>query len=290
MTFSVFEYIQKLGAELVAAYDMGGMATTPGAKGTSRENAVREKLEQVLPRGTGVGTGFVIDVQGNVSKQMDIILYERDLCPVYKLNNSDEAAYYPCEGVYAVGEVKSTINSQEFKDILAKIESVRVLRRYVSKHREAIGEDIFAPARHYGSTQHTGLTIVLDKKKEEYEQDKTGRHQIIAFGIGKSMTLSYDSAVKLLSEHLAVGKAAYLPNLILELDRASIMPVKGNKISSVSGIEAAGFVAIETCQDGFPLLITKLISAFTRGLTSHEDSYGKYFATLSKEPGYPVLA
>ena len=69
------------------------------------------KLAQVFSGGVGVGTGFVIDSTGNVSKQQDIILYEKSFCPVYRINDLDEVAYYPCEGVFAVGEVKSTIGS-----------------------------------------------------------------------------------------------------------------------------------------------------------------------------------
>ena len=43
---------------------------------------------------------------------MDVVLYEKEQCPVFCINNSAETTYYPCEGVLAVGEVKSTIGNR----------------------------------------------------------------------------------------------------------------------------------------------------------------------------------
>ena len=86
--FSIDEYLRILGDELIAAFAQGGLAPSPGTKGASREKAVRDKLRQLLPSGIGVGTGFVIDSQGNVSLQQDIVLYEDGICPVFRLNKS----------------------------------------------------------------------------------------------------------------------------------------------------------------------------------------------------------
>ena len=66
---------------------------------------VRHRLEQILSRGIAVGSGCVIDSYGNVSRQQDVVLYEREICPVFSINDTPEARYCPCEGVIAVGEV-----------------------------------------------------------------------------------------------------------------------------------------------------------------------------------------
>ena len=128
--FSVTEYMKILGDELISAFAQGGLAPTPGIKGEARETAVRAKLRQLLPLGIGVGSGFVIDSDGNTSRQPDIVLYEEDICPVFRLNESHEGSFYPCEGVFAVGEIKSTIGSKETQDIIEKIASVRKLNRF----------------------------------------------------------------------------------------------------------------------------------------------------------------
>ena len=60
---------------------------------------------------------------------MDVILYERDLCPEFCINNSPETTYYPAEGVLAVGEIKSTIGKRELADSFEKLRSVKALQR-----------------------------------------------------------------------------------------------------------------------------------------------------------------
>ena len=98
------------------------------------EQPVRAQMEQILPRGINVGSGFVIDSHGGTSRQADLVLYERDICPVFSINNTPETTYYPCEGVIAVGEVKSTLDSQSLKDAFKKIASVKKLKRHQVYH------------------------------------------------------------------------------------------------------------------------------------------------------------
>ena len=75
-----------------------------------------------------MGTGCVIDSEGNASAQIDVILYEQQLCPVFKF--AEDIGYYPCESVIAVGEIKSTIGKKELGDIYEKVASVRKLNRF----------------------------------------------------------------------------------------------------------------------------------------------------------------
>ena len=58
--------------------------------------------------------------------------------------------FYPCEGVFAVGEVKSTIGTKEAKDVIRKIASVRRLSRFARPDARGI---CFRP---YGSRIPTG--------------------------------------------------------------------------------------------------------------------------------------
>ncbi len=128
-TFDPAEFVRRIGLDLVRAFDNAREATTPELVGDAMEEPVRERLEQILPRGIGVGSGCVIDTKGGTSRQMDVVLYERDLCPVFCINNSPETTYYPAEGVLAVGEVKSTIGKRELADSFEKIRSVKALQR-----------------------------------------------------------------------------------------------------------------------------------------------------------------
>ena len=72
----------------------------------------------------GVWSGCVIDSYGNTSRQMDVVLYEKEVCPVFAINEDPAETYYPCGGVIAVGEVKTAIDSSELVDIFKKVKSV----------------------------------------------------------------------------------------------------------------------------------------------------------------------
>ena len=102
-TFSVDDFVARIGERLVMEFEAAREATTPVAVGDAIEQPVRDQLEQILPRGIGVGSGFVIDSSGATSRQTDVILYEKEICPKFSINKARGTEYYPCEGVIAVG-------------------------------------------------------------------------------------------------------------------------------------------------------------------------------------------
>ncbi len=128
-TFDPAEFVKRIGQDLVRAFENAREATTTELVGDAMEQPVRDRLVQILPRGIGVGSGCVIDTKGGTSRQIDVVLYERELCPVFCINNSPETTYYPAEGVLAVGEIKSTIGKRELADSFEKICSVKTLHR-----------------------------------------------------------------------------------------------------------------------------------------------------------------
>ena len=160
------------------------------------ERSVRKALETLLPYGVSIGSGCVIDSQHHTSRQMDVVIYERDICPVFCIDDNPETTYYPCEGVIAVGEVKSRVGKTEFDDSVKKIESVKKLRRafHIAPMRGTpTGQGAFY--RHYGATNSRlsvgsfdpevdargdiGTFILTDKLQvgcetvEEYYQQRT---------------------------------------------------------------------------------------------------------------------
>ena len=133
-TFDLDVFIRRIGRRLVEEFADARTATSPSTVGAAMEQPVRDQLEQILPRGIGVGSGFVIDTYGGTSRQTDIVLYEKDICPVFSINRSPETTYYPCEGVLAVGEVKSALDSSSLKDAFSKVCSVKSLKRQPIYH------------------------------------------------------------------------------------------------------------------------------------------------------------
>jgi len=95
--------------------------------GEAREYALRKILEKYLSQRVGIDQGFVIDTQGQESKQIDIIIYDKTVATVFEVSDTK---YFPCEIVLAAGEVKSDIDSKkDLKEALDKIKSVKGLDR-----------------------------------------------------------------------------------------------------------------------------------------------------------------
>ena len=263
--FSVTEYIKVLGDELISAFAQGGLAPTPGIKGETRETAVRAKLRQLLPLGIGVGSGFVIDTDGNTSRQIDIVLYEEDMCPVFRLNESREGSFYPCEGVFAVGEVKSTIGSKETQDIIEKIASVRKLNRF-ARPTTGIG---FRP---YGTRMALGIA------GKSYDQNAQGRNQIWGFGIARDATVAPATLAQKIADYCDGENRILAPNLITTTEGLVVKPIAihgQTQQVAWSAIEATGYMTT-VLPNPLASLISDLNRAFKSGFTVPEEAYGEY--------------
>lgn len=104
----------------------------PADSGEARENALRNLLKNYLPKRIAIDTGYIIDTQGNTSKQMDVVIYDSTIATIFDVSG---IKYFPCEIVIAVGQVKSDIKSRErLSAALLNIESVKKLDR--SNHGE----------------------------------------------------------------------------------------------------------------------------------------------------------
>lgn len=101
--------------------------THPVAKGDSAEAEWMVMLKSYLPSRYCVDMAFVIDCEGNVSDQIDIVIYDRHYSPF--ILKQEGATYIPAESVYAVIEVKPTLNSANIKYASEKANSVRRLKR-----------------------------------------------------------------------------------------------------------------------------------------------------------------
>lgn len=117
---------QQLRAVLAEA----GCEGHPTTSGDISEGAWRSMLRNFLPRRYEVGTGFVVDSKGGISEQQDVILYDRHYSPaLLSTSEPDQPAYVTVESVYAVLEVKPTLNKTNTIAAAAKAASVRQLHR-----------------------------------------------------------------------------------------------------------------------------------------------------------------
>ena len=118
---------------------------------------------------------------------MDVVLYEKHLCPVYRINNDPATTYYPCEGVIVVGEIKSRMASTDLEDTFIKIASAKKLRRHTLRSNAASKLRLPAsvPFRRYGSPDS-----MVGTRTEEFNQDSKPFDQIFGFSLAGSLGLN----------------------------------------------------------------------------------------------------
>lgn len=99
----------------------------PVAKGDSSERVWLEMLQTYVPKRYQVARTFVIDSRDMCSKQMDVVIFDRQYSPF--IFNYQGELVVPAESVYAIFEAKQTINPAYIAEAKEKIASVRRLYR-----------------------------------------------------------------------------------------------------------------------------------------------------------------
>ena len=96
-------------------------------KGTVNEDHFISILRKYLPNRYAIDTGIILDSTGSTSDQIDVVVYDRQYTPT--LLDQKEHRYIPAEAVYAIFEVKPSINKQHLDYAGNKAKSVRLLKR-----------------------------------------------------------------------------------------------------------------------------------------------------------------
>ena len=265
--FDTHENIKSLGRELVLAYENAAQGTTPGLKGDARERAVRTKLEAILPGGIGVGTGCVIDSEGSASAQIDVILFEQQFCPVFKLG--EDIGYYPCESVIAVGEIKSTIGNKELGDIYEKVASVRKLNRFP----KPVGREE-PPA---GTVEYR---TYLDKNTRRMNGDRetiqnaSPSAQIYGFGLGQTFGANPETMIKHTKNLYNEVAEELRPNVVLTLNQEAIAPAVGMQ-TSFTALGSPGVTFLKP-ENSLEYLLVSLFSIIQNGITAPGYVFERY--------------
>ena len=280
-TFDANAFMENLGKGLVREFEEARQATTGPLIGAAIETPVRKRLEQVLPRGIAVGSGCVIDSYGNCSRQQDVVLYERDDCPVFSVNDTPESTYYPCEGVLGVIEVKSSITSSTLRDSFEKIASVRRLTRHnVIEQLGPRGES----RPRYRRYQNTRMADAISfQEPQDLEPD--GLHQVFGAVLGGRLAMKAktfgDRFTALVSEFGDDNS----PNMAAILDSGSLVPfsmAESENRAQFSTKAATHFMFVGS--DPLRELIDRVYMTYRHGVTSPTEVFSRYIGRL--EDGY----
>jgi hypothetical protein len=274
MAFDGPSFIKHIAQRLVQEFEFSAGAGTPGLIGAAKEHPARVQLERLMPEGIAVGSGIVVDSYGGVSRQQDIIIYEK-LCPVFTHNGAPEATYYPVEGVIAAGEVKSSLGKSEITDAFEKSRSVKALRRHSVATDDGLGYSAVG-FRNYGlSATFAGC------RGNEFNQDAESLHQIFTFILCEKFISSPETTVKNAADLFRDLGLGLGPNFICSLRDGFIVPYNSAKNSITRApMEADGLMFCDQPNDSFSQLLSMIRIYVNSGKTVERGHYERYFRPL----------
>ena len=273
--FDPTQFVNRIGRKLVMEFADASEAGTPGLIGSAREHPARVQLMKLLPAYVSIGSGLLIDSYGEQSKQQDIVIFERDFCPVYSINDTPDATYFPIEGVIANGEVKSSVDKGVLFTALDNIRSAKLLRRYAHKTDEGFGS--LASFRSFGM----GASFAAIPSNE-FNQDLNFRDQIYSFILCNSFTHSPEAILDNLVEYQRLHGHEYMPNIIISLNNGFIqgMQCKNMKLQfSLLTSDTFSFVpASDRC---FTYLFNELRQHIRDARTVPLEALDRYMTSLN---------
>lgn len=113
--------------EIIVAKQKAEMIHTAGdikAAGDEIEELIRSKISLFLPEKYLVKHGHIINSKGQVSNQLDIIIFDRLSTPKF-FESQNESVYYPIESVLAIGEIKKSLRDNHLLEIGEKIKFIK---------------------------------------------------------------------------------------------------------------------------------------------------------------------
>lgn len=277
LTFDTISFLKRTGEDLVRAFEDARQATTSGLIGSAMEHSVIKRLENVLPRGISIGSGCVIDTAGRTSRQMDVVLYERNICPAFSVNNKPETTYYPCEGVIAVGEVKSRLGKSELEDAFRKIETVKSLHRAFGQLTPMIEGHSEYLTRCYGELSSTSHPF---SNFDPYEDDAGS---IFSFALAGELSAKRDTMLRHLADLVnRSSKRALCPSIVLSLNGETFFAARRNTQHQGAhdrkrSMRSASHVICDESRYPFCILVTWLHDAWRTGRTADASAFEKYF-------------
>ncbi|MBE2256841.1 MAG: hypothetical protein IAE65_11650 [Ignavibacteria bacterium] len=265
---SINEFLKSIAKQLIIDFENISEADHPVEKGNIGESSSKKNLVSCLPGCVCINSGFVMDSFGGKSLQTDLIISE-NACPSFSLGHDVQFRYYPCEGVCAIGEVKSILGKTELEDCYKKINSVKSLRRNPLRNS----------FRKYGSNQPViaESTNALDVNNPYY--------QIFGFVLCKSIKLK---EVTIIDHIIELDKKYFqksVPDLILALENGIFIRTKKTESSNQITFNSQNYDSVAMIDfeiENFPFLIHALTKHIQEGTTTCESPIIPYLSQFDE--------
>ncbi|GAA3757902.1 DUF6602 domain-containing protein [Flavobacterium ginsengiterrae] len=135
-------------------YSAGNIKTS----GDEVEDLIREKISLFLPERYLVKQGHIVNSEGKVSNQFDIIIFDRLSTPKF-FESKNQTVFYPIESVLAVGEIKKTLRQNDLVDFGKKIKFLKV-----DMKRQLIENTFFGEKLNPSTTLNDMMNMSSSKK------------------------------------------------------------------------------------------------------------------------------
>lgn len=113
--------------QLIANLAEGEPIKHPGTKGANSEKVWIELFDKYLPNRFRVASATIIDSTGQVSDQIDCVIFDAHFTP--QIIPNEASLYIPIEAVHAIFEIKQQVNAEHLEYAAKKLQSVRRLYR-----------------------------------------------------------------------------------------------------------------------------------------------------------------
>ncbi len=130
----------------------------PGEYGMYREECLKQLLKNCIKKTFLLGDGFIYNKNSEISTQCDIIIYNSEVDGV---TSNGVANFYPVEEVYAIGEVKSTLNKDQLHTALRKLAKTKQLFSYLCNESKNLTQK--------NADQILPITFLVCKKIQGFE-------------------------------------------------------------------------------------------------------------------------
>lgn len=119
--------IRKTAKRLEAEFEKSELVIHNQSKGIARETIIKNCIRPFLPDAYGIASGECFDTNGTVSKQLDVVVYDKLFS--YVVPYTDDFIQFPFESVYGNIEVKSNLTGEELRKAAENIKSLKQLIR-----------------------------------------------------------------------------------------------------------------------------------------------------------------
>ncbi len=100
-----------------------------GEFGIFRERIVSKFLKLFTPQRLQFDSGFIIAPNEKLSKQIDIIIYDKNESPL--IQSEEGQKFFPIETIASIGEIKSVLTKEQLKAELLNLASIKKLRELI---------------------------------------------------------------------------------------------------------------------------------------------------------------